>query len=74
MFRLKDKVVVRFGRESSDNPWEATSLEWVTASPPPHNNFGEEQPRVYRGAYEYSIPGETRDYCMQSEAGEALRK
>ncbi len=62
------------GRRSSDNPWEATSLEWVTTSPPPHNNFGEEQPRVYRGAYEYSIPGEAQDYCMQTEARESFMK
>jgi len=24
----------------NDNPWEATSLEWSTATPPPFDNFG----------------------------------
>src|SRR5947209_4881365 len=27
------------GRESPPNPWNATSLEWATSSPPPANNF-----------------------------------
>src|SRR4051812_2523575 len=27
------------GRKASDNPWEATTLEWTTATPPPHDNF-----------------------------------
>src|SRR6267154_1482774 len=28
------------GPKASDNPWEATTLEWTTATPPPHDNFG----------------------------------
>src|SRR5437763_2102002 len=28
------------GERASDNPWEATTLEWTTATPPPHDNFG----------------------------------
>ncbi len=39
----------------SDNPWQATTLEWATPTPPPHGNFVTE-PRVYRDAYEYSNP------------------
>jgi len=27
------------GPKASDNPWEATTLEWTTATPPPHDNF-----------------------------------
>jgi cytochrome c oxidase subunit I len=50
----------------SDNPWEATTLEWQTPTPPPHGNFTREI-RVYRGPYEYSIPGEKQDYMPQNE-------
>ena len=27
------------GVTASDNPWEASTLEWATTSPPPHSNF-----------------------------------
>src|SRR5262245_51911678 len=37
----------------SDNPWQATTLEWSTPTPPPHGNFATE-PVAYRGPYEYS--------------------
>lgn len=49
-----------------NNPWKAATLEWVAASPPPHGNF-ETYPTVYRGAYEYSIPGAASDYLPQNE-------
>ena len=45
------------GPKASDNPWEATTLEWTTATPPPHDNFGGHTPVVYHGPYEYSVPG-----------------
>lgn len=53
------------GPRASDNPWEATSLEWTTSSPPPPGNFVWSAPRIYRGAYEYSVPGSLRDFVMQ---------
>jgi cytochrome c oxidase subunit 1 len=53
---------------TSDNPWEATTLEWTTASPPPHDNFGGVTPVVHNGPYEYSVPGAPRDFVMQSDA------
>ncbi len=28
-----------FGKKAGDNPWESKSLEWTTASPPPHGNW-----------------------------------
>ncbi len=59
------------GRKASDNPWEATSLEWTIPSPPPHDNFAGIEPEVYRGPYEYSVPGASKDYVMQSEPGPA---
>jgi cytochrome c oxidase subunit I len=48
----------------SDNPWHATTLEWATPTPPPHGNF-EVTPEVYRGPYEYSVPGDAEDYSPQ---------
>src|SRR6266498_2248827 len=55
------------GKKAGENPWEATTLEWTTASPPPHDNFAGETPTVYRGPYEFSVPGAPRDYVMQTE-------
>ncbi|MGP8217857.1 MAG: cbb3-type cytochrome c oxidase subunit I [Limisphaerales bacterium] len=50
----------------SDNPWQATTLEWQTPTPPPHGNFAT-PPRIYRGPYEYSVPGHTGDFVPQNE-------
>jgi cytochrome c oxidase subunit 1 len=47
---------IRSGRKvEGDNPWNATTLDWATPTPPPHGNFASE-PVVYRGPYEYSAP------------------
>jgi len=59
------------GKKASDNPWEATTLEWTTATPPPHDNFGGHTPVVHNGPYEYSVPGAPRDYVMQSDPATA---
>ncbi|MBI45314.1 MAG: cytochrome C oxidase subunit I [Candidatus Marinimicrobia bacterium] len=50
------------------NPWEATTLEWTAAPSPPvgHGNFPE-IPSVYRGAYDYSVPGKDKDFIPQNE-------
>lgn len=40
------------GKKAGDNPWGAKTLEWQTASPPPHENFTYE-PQVTAGPYEY---------------------
>jgi cytochrome c oxidase subunit 1 len=50
----------------SDNPWEATTLEWQTPTPPPHGNFLKPI-EVHRGPYEYSVPGQARDFTPQNE-------
>jgi cytochrome c oxidase subunit 1 len=56
----------KYGRKVSDNPWEATTLEWSAPSPPPHGNFL--GPVVaYRGPYEYSVPGHPTDFTPQWE-------
>jgi len=51
----------------NDNPWDATTLEWDTPTPPGHGNFIKEI-IVYRGPYEYSVPGADKDFTPQSEA------
>ena len=55
------------GPKASDNPWEATTLEWTTATPPPHDNFGGVTPVVNHGPYEYGVPGAAKDYTMQTD-------
>ncbi|HEY6266891.1 MAG TPA: cbb3-type cytochrome c oxidase subunit I [Candidatus Acidoferrum sp.] len=55
------------GKKASDNPWEATTLEWITATPPPHDNFGGLTPVVHNGPYEYSVPGAPKDFVMQTD-------
>ena len=55
------------GPKASDNPWDATTLEWTTATPPPHDNFGGKTPVVHNGPYEYGVPGAPKDFVMQSD-------
>ncbi len=55
------------GRRVAENPWRATTLEWTTTSPPPHENF-ETTPRVGRGPYDYSLPGAAEDFVAQDHA------
>jgi cytochrome c oxidase subunit I len=58
---------LRNGEKVGENPWNATTLEWACPSPPPHGNFAKE-PEVFRGPYEYSVPGHKADYWPQDEA------
>lgn len=51
----------------NDNPWNATTLEWATPTPPPHGNFDFE-PIAVRGPYEYSVPGVDQDFLPQWES------
>src|SRR6266566_7235 len=57
------------GKKANDNPWEATTLEWNTTSPPPHDNFAGVIPTVYRGPYEFAVPGAPNDFMMQTDSG-----
>ncbi len=59
-----------WGPKADRNPWEANSLEWTTASPPPHGNF-EKTPVVYRGPYEYSSPESKLDWLPQTTPPQA---
>jgi len=59
-------VSIRKGKKVGDNPWDATTLEWATSSPPPHGNFIRPV-EVYRGPHEYSVPGAARDFLPQND-------
>ncbi len=77
-------VSLRHGEKAGKNPWQAASLEWQTPDVPPHHgNWGPELPKVYRWAYDYSVPGAKDDFIPQnqpvlegeqSEEAEAMRK
>ena len=51
---------LRYGAPASDNPWDATGLEWTTSSPPPKHNF-DRQTVVDRPPYDYPVETEGED-------------
>ena len=57
---------IKHGEKVGDNPWNATTVDWQTPTPPPHGNFTHE-PQIVRGPYEYSVPGAAADFLPQSE-------
>jgi cytochrome c oxidase subunit 1 len=57
------------GPKAERNPWHANTLEWEAPTPVPHGNFPGRLPTVYRGPYEYSVPGEKEDYLPQAAPG-----
>jgi cytochrome c oxidase subunit 1 len=63
-----------WGPKAPDNPWEATSLEWSTTSPPPFDNFGGRPIVVRQNPYEYGVETGTRDYVMQTELDTAEKR
>ena len=56
------------GRVADANPWECTTLEWTLPSPAPRDGFGEHEPVVSHGPYEYSVRGAATDFLMQDAA------
>jgi cytochrome c oxidase subunit 1 len=52
--------------EANQNVWEATTLDWAATTSPPlgHGNF-DVMPVVYRGPYEYSVPGASLEFIPQ---------
>jgi len=59
-------VSLRRGKPAGKNPWRANTLEWTAESPPPHGNWPEGLPTVYRGPYEYAHPDRKEDYWPQN--------
>ena len=63
------------GKPSGPNPWNATTLEWQTSETPPiHGNFGAELPKVYRWAYDFSVPGVVADFIPQNMAPQDVQR
>ena len=56
------------GKKVNDNHWDATTLEWAATTSPPlaHGNFAV-APQVHRGPYEYSVPGQFKDFTPQNQ-------
>lgn len=67
-------TLLRGERVEESNPWRATTLEWSVASPPPPGNFGDRGPAVYRGAYEFGVPGVAEDFIPQHIAPDTVAK
>jgi cytochrome c oxidase subunit I len=69
---LYNLIYSRFwGKKATDNPWEATSLEWTVPSPPPYDNFGGKHPTVHHDAYQYGVQTASgKDYLMQDSPEE----
>ncbi|VUD56466.1 Alternative cytochrome c oxidase subunit 1 [Thalassocella blandensis] len=66
---------VRNGKKCERNPWHAASLEWQPAVyPPPHGNWGDKLPIVYRWAYDYSVPDVQQDYIPQNVPQDAINE
>ena len=59
-------TLFRGKKVENDNPWDATTLEWQTPTPPGHGNFTT-PPVVYRDPYEYSVPGVEKGYLPQNQ-------
>ena len=54
------------GKKSTQNPWEANTLEWTTPVEHLHGNWPGEIPTVYRWPYDYSKPGAEHDFIPQT--------
>ena len=55
-----------FGKKTTQNPWEANTLEWTTPVEHLHGNWPGEIPTVYRWSYDYSKPGAETDFIPQT--------
>lgn len=67
-FILNFFLSIKYGKKiESDNPWQATTLDWQTPTPPPHGNFVKDT-TVVRGPYDYSLPGAKEDFVPQNQS------
>ena len=67
-FILNFFLSMKYGKKiESDNPWQATTLDWQTPTPPPHGNFVKDI-TVVRGPYDYSLPGAKEDFVPQNQS------
>jgi cytochrome c oxidase subunit 1 len=56
---------LRRGPAAEANPWECTTLEWTLPSPTPREGFGDGQPAVSHGPYEYGASETGPGFLMQ---------
>jgi cytochrome c oxidase subunit 1 len=55
-----------WGKKTTQNPWQANTLEWTAPVEHIHGNWPGEIPTVYRWPYDYSKPGQDEDYILQT--------
>jgi cytochrome c oxidase subunit 1 len=55
------------GEKAKQNPWQANTIEWTTPVEHIHGNWPGQLPTVYRWPYDYSKPGKTNDFVLQTE-------
>ena len=61
-------VSIFYGRKATQNPWNATTLEWTTPVEHIHGNWPGEIPSVYRWSYDYSkMNKEETDYVIPGQ-------
>ncbi len=53
------------GEKSPDNPWDSTTLEWTTPSPPGHGNWQGPLPDADRDPYDYGPNDDGSDFVSQ---------
>ncbi len=54
------------GKKSTQNPWNANTLEWTSPVEGIHGNWHGDIPEVHRWAYDYSRPGNESDFIPQN--------
>src|ERR1700743_1308393 len=55
-----------WGKKTTQNPWNANTLEWTAPVEHLHGNWPGEIPTVYRWSYDYSKPGHDEDFIPQT--------
>ena len=68
IYNLISTMLKKRDANPDSNPWKATTVEWTDTTSPPlgHGNFAK-TPIVYRGPYEYSVPGDSADFTPQTQ-------
>ena len=54
------------GEKAPQNPWNSNTLEWTTPMANIHGNWPGALPEVHRWAYDYSKPGQEKDFVLQT--------
>lgn len=62
---------LRSGAPAGPNPWNASSLEWSTSSPPPENSFEHIPIISSQGAIQYANESKTEQVSKQDEIGKS---